>query len=106
VLFSVFLEAAGLLISYSQTGSSVASLDAVWRASPGNFFSFATATLTGVISGSGPVSIVGLGILVLMLTPYLRILAAIVYYAIVKDYRYLGITLVVFAVINAGLAFF
>ncbi len=101
---SLALESIGILLNYLQTGeSSLVVPSADWLARGGNFFGFASSTIASVVAGSGPVSLTALGVTVLMLTPYARVVAAVSYYAIEKDWRYLGITLFVFAVITLGL---
>jgi uncharacterized membrane protein len=49
---------------------------------------------------------VSLGIVTLMLTPYFRIIAAVVYYGIEKDWKYVTITFFVLSVITAALLVF
>ncbi|MDA4125080.1 MAG: DUF1634 domain-containing protein [Thaumarchaeota archaeon] len=103
---SLVLETAGILLSYQQTGdSSLTVPSAAWLAKGGNFFGFALNSLTSVFSGANPAGIASLGVAVLMLTPYARIIAALVYYLIERDWKYVGITSIVFSVITLGLLF-
>ena len=104
VALSLVLESAGLLLSFAQTGDSSLSLSQEWLAGGGNFFGFTSSTLAAASQGVGPVTITALGVIVLLLTPYVRVLAAIAYYAIQKDWKYAAITLFVFAVITLGLS--
>jgi uncharacterized membrane protein len=50
-----------------------------------------------------PLNIMSLGIMTLMLTPYVRVVAGVIYYGVQKDWKYVGITLFVLAVITTGL---
>ena len=45
-----------------------------------------------------------LGILVLILTPYIRVVVSIVYFARERDYRYVLLTLFVLVVLSLSLA--
>jgi uncharacterized membrane protein len=59
-----------------------------------------------VSSGLSSLTLVSLGIVTLMLTPYLRVIAAVVYYTVERDWKYVMITTIVFLVITAGLIVF
>jgi uncharacterized membrane protein len=41
-----------------------------------------------------------------MITPYFRIIAAVVYYTVERDWKYVAITFFVFSVITAALVVF
>ena len=57
-----------------------------------------------VWSAASPrIAFVALGVTVLVLTPYARVVAAMIYYSYVRDWRYVVITFLVFAVITVGL---
>lgn len=45
-------------------------------------------------------TILSAGLLVILFTPYIRVLTSIIYFAIVKDYKYLLLTLTVFSVLS------
>jgi uncharacterized membrane protein len=100
---SLLFETAGLLLNYANTGQTSLTLSAQWVARGGNFFGFVTSVIGSLTKGADPVSITGLGIAVLVLTPYLRIIAAVVYYVMAKDWNYVAITTVVFGIITLGL---
>ena len=108
VLLSVALESAGLILNYVQTGTSNLDLTAgnSWNIGGGNFFAFVSSTLHSLSQGLSSLTLVSLGIATLMLTPYLRVIAAVVYYSIEKDWKYVMITTIVFLVITAGLIVF
>ncbi len=101
---SLVLETLGILLNYLQTGeSSLTVPSAAWLAKGGNFFGFASTSVGSVLSGVSPAGITALGVAVLMLTPYARIVAALIYYTFERDWKYIGITLFVFSVITIGL---
>ena len=108
VLLSLTLESAGLFLRYIQTGESSVILDPLsgWRITDGNFFAFASTTFARFLNGPDSLSILGLGIAVLILTPYVRIMAAVVYYAIERDVKYFTITASVLTLITAALLVF
>lgn len=104
VVVSLVLEAAGILLNYASTAGSSLSPSGVWQAKAGNFFVYIAATLGSATSGITSFNLVALGIVVLMLTPYIRVIAAFVYYVVERDWKYVGITAFVTAVITLGLA--
>ncbi len=103
---SLALESLGVLLNYAQTGESllvVPSANPNWLASGGNFFGFTASSISSGLSGATPQGITALGVAVLLLTPYARIIAAVVYYALEKDWKYVAITLLVFSIVTVGL---
>jgi uncharacterized membrane protein len=106
VAASLGLESLGLFLNYLYTGDSSLSLSTTWLARGGNFFGFASSLLGSLASGVTPVSVTGLGVIVLVLTPYFRVLASVIYYTVQRDWRYVAITLTVLVVITFGLALF
>jgi len=105
VILSVIFEASGLLLNYLQTGSSSLGFtdQSIWRVGGGNFFDFAYSTAISAVASVTAVELVSLGIVTLMFTPYFRVIAAVFYYSIEKDWKYVAITVFVFAVITAAL---
>jgi uncharacterized membrane protein len=92
-----------VLLNYLQTGDQTLTLTSAWNFNGGNFFDFATSTFRSVSSNPSALSIISLGITVLMLTPYIRVIAGVIYYLVQKDWKYVGLTLFVLAVITSGL---
>jgi uncharacterized membrane protein len=69
-----------------------------------NLFEFMVADLRRVAAGTGPRRMINLGLAVLMLVPYLRVAASIVYFAgAERDWKYTLFTAVVFAVLTYSL---
>jgi uncharacterized membrane protein len=101
VIVSALLLAIGLLWHWLTTGSprldySIGGL---------NLFEFAASELGRVADGSiRPRLLVSLGIVVLLLTPYLRVAASFVYFALVaRDGKYAVFTGVVWGVLTYSL---
>jgi len=103
VTISLVLETTGMLLYYFQTGNQSLDLSSAWQFKGGNFFDFASRTLSSLGTTSSALSVMSLGIMTLMLTPYVRVLAGVAYYSLQKDWKYVGITLFVLAVITVGL---
>jgi uncharacterized membrane protein len=100
VAISLALESAGIIGNYLYTGDASPPN---WPAQGVNFFGFLTSVLGSLASGASPLSITGLGIAVLVLTPYVRVVAAILFYVVERDWRFVAITFSVFLVITVGL---
>jgi len=105
VSLSLLLESYGILLNYLQKGDSSLTLSPTWRVGNENFFAFVYASVGALGFQSTSLSITALGVAVLLLTPYVRVLAAIFYYIVERDWKFVFITLLVFAIINFGLIF-
>jgi uncharacterized membrane protein len=103
VLASLVAETFGLALDYAQTGSVTITLTSAWNVHSINFFSYVTTSLPPLLAGRSAVGFVALGIILLMLTPYVRVVASVIYYGATKDYRYFGITLLVLVIITISL---
>lgn len=103
VVASVIFECAGLVLNYSQTRDLSLTLSPAWNVQSSNFFSFVASALPSVLTAPSAFSLVALGIVLLMLTPYARVVVSVVYYGVTKDYRYFGITLLVLTIITISL---
>jgi uncharacterized membrane protein len=97
----VALLAAGLLWHWAATGSS--RLD--YTLAGMSFFQFLLADLQQVLAGAfRPRLLVSLGIATLLLTPYLRVAASFLYFALVaRDGKYATFTGFVWAVLTYSL---
>jgi uncharacterized membrane protein len=104
-MVSLALESGGIILNYLKTGdtSIMISPSSQWLVSREPFFGFASSTFRSALAGLTPVDLTALGVMVLLLTPYARIVAAVVYYAVERDWKYVSITLFVFAVVTCGL---
>lgn len=91
------------MTNYLQTGDASLTLAPAWQAGGTDFFSFAWSSIASVATSATPFALISLGIVVLMLTPYARVIAAVIYYAAERDWRFMGITILVLSIITFGL---
>ncbi|HXW37976.1 MAG TPA: DUF1634 domain-containing protein [Nitrososphaerales archaeon] len=103
VVSSGILAASGLILAYLQTGSANLTLSPQWQVPTRSFFSFVFEAGPSLTSNPSPMNIVALGIVLLMLTPYTRVVASVIYFGKVRDVKYLCITLLVLIIITSSL---
>ncbi len=103
VLTSVALEVAGIILFYITYGTLGISRDASVFIVGRNFFSFLFSQVAGGNAESAAIRLMTAGILVLLLTPYLRVVLSVAYFGWRRDLRYFLITLFVLAVLTASL---
>jgi uncharacterized membrane protein len=101
VLSSVVLILAGLAWHWAATGQ----LSFQYSLSGTNLFRFALANLRQLDARAiGPGLLVNLGIVALLLTPYVRVLASMVYFALVEhNWKYTFFTGMVLSVLTYSL---
>jgi uncharacterized membrane protein len=102
VLVSLAVEAAGLGY-YASTESLEVDFTSRWQTSGNDFFAYAWGTLLTLEQGVTPLTLIALGIVLLMITPYLRVLASVVYFAIARNSKYALISLFVLTVLTISL---
>ena len=103
VLISLFLEIAGIVLFYNSYGQLAISQEQSVFIQGHDFFSFIynefsqhTRTL--------PVMLMTAGVVVLMLTPYVRVILSVFYFARQKNIKYVVITLFVLTILTISLA--
>ncbi len=101
VLLSMALIVAGLLWKYIQTGGVRLNYELAGM----NLFQFVTTEVHIATLGEiRPRLLINMGIVVLMLTPFFRVLASVVYFlAVLKNWKYTGFTLFVLLVLTGSL---
>ena len=101
VVTSMALLLGGLAWYGWQTGS----LQLHYELKPVNFFNFALSEFKNAFRGAyRPRFVVSLGIVALMLTPYVRVLASLIYFAAVeRNLKYAVFTLVVLFALSYSL---
>ena len=102
VLISLVVEAVGLGY-YATTESLQVDFTSRWQTSGNDFFAYAWGTLLSLGVGATPVSLIGLGIILLMFTPYLRVFASTLYFTAERNPKYALISLFVLAVLTISL---
>ena len=101
VAVSMVLITAGLVWSFAQTGRTVLHYRIVGM----NFYRFAVATARSAGRGHvSPALLVNAGIVTLMLTPYLRVAASVIYFAgVLRNPKYTLFTTFVLVVLTWSL---
>jgi uncharacterized membrane protein len=101
VLLSVFLILLGIIWNWAATGRS----ELHYSIQGMNFLRFSMETVRQVLqSGFDPERVINLGIVTLLFTPYLRVFASVIYFAVARrDWKYTLFTLFVFAVLTYSL---
>lgn len=100
VLLSVALILAGIIWHWTTTGK----LQFEYLMPKVNLFRFMMSDLQRLATGLGPRRLINLGIAALMLVPYLRVVASIVYFAAAeRDWKYTLFTAIVCAVLTYSL---
>lgn len=104
VVASVAIEGAGI-ISYNQfTGNLNVLFQPEYALKGTDFFSYTLAAFQGLWEGNwSPFQILSLGVILLMITPYIRVVASVIYFALARNVKYLFITLLVFVILTASL---
>ena len=101
---SVLVLAAGIImLSLSANGLTISNDPTMFIRGHG-FFSFIYDQLQAKHADGTPILFITLGIIVLILTPYLRVVASLLYFAWRKNAKYVLITFFVLAVVTASLA--
>lgn len=104
VLASVAVEAFGIASYYSSNGNLNILFQPNFATKRTDFFSYTVKLAQQLSVGAWtPMNLLGLGIVLLMMTPYLRVVASVVYFGFAKNPKYLFITLFVLIVLTASL---
>lgn len=104
VIVSLVLEIIGIVILYHSYGHLAISQDAGMFIQGHDFFSFIYQQFQGKhVAGSAALFMTA-GIIVLILTPYLRVVASVIYFGWEKNIKYVLITLFVLVVVTVSLA--
>jgi len=103
VLLSVALIISGVAWQWLSTGQ----LGLKYSISGANFYHFIVSVITQAFQGKiEPPLVINLGIVTLMLTPYMRVFASMVYFAFAqRNWKYTFFTAVVFAILTYSLIF-
>ncbi len=104
VVMSLLLEIAGVLLLMRTGGSLSISQDPGLFVKGRDFFSFVYEQLSGGQSAGAGILLMTIGIIVLILTPYVRLVASVLYFAAEKNAKYVMITLFVLIVVTLSLA--
>jgi uncharacterized membrane protein len=104
VITSVAIETIGILNYYYVNRDLSITFQPQYSLVGVDFFSYSAGTLQSMIHGNWtPFQILALGIVLLMITPYLRVLASVVYFGLARNLKYLCITAFVLIILTASL---
>jgi uncharacterized membrane protein len=104
VVVSVILEAIGIILYYGTYGNVQISQSQAVFISGKNFFAFIIYQTQHLLGSQNALLFMTLGLIILILTPYIRAITSVVYFAWEKHYKYVLITLFVLIVLTISLA--
>ena len=104
VIISLLLEILGVIILYRSYGHLDISQDTSMFIRGHDFFTFIYQQLESGHAAGSAILLLTAGIIVLILTPYVRVIASVVYFAWEKNTKYVLITLFVLVVVTLSLA--
>ena len=103
VLASLTVEAVGIVAYYLQTGSFRSDFTSEWQLGGPDFFAYTAGLILSLAPGFSAFHMMALGIVLLMLTPYVRVLASVAYFGWTGDFKYLAITVFVLCALTFSL---
>ncbi len=101
---SVILEAIGIALYFGAFGNVQISHAQNVFITGENFFAFVVEKFQSVFVSDNAVLFMTLGIVILILTPYIRAITSVVYFGRERNHKYVLITLFVLVVLTASLA--
>jgi len=104
VIISLILEIAGVILLYQSYRSLAISQNESAFIRGNDFFTFIFQQFQGKHSSGIGMELMTIGIIVLILTPYIRLITSVVYFGWEKNLKYVFITLFVLVVITLSLA--
>ena len=102
VITSLLFEVAGIILFYRVYGSLAIFHERQMFLQGENFFIFLARLFSGS-SANWPIRLITLGIAVLILTPYVRAVLSVIYFAVHENWKYLVITLFVLTILTTSL---
>jgi uncharacterized membrane protein len=103
VIASLSLMITGIVLLYINTGNLIVSRNQEMFIHGQNFFEFIYKLLRGQMPQDLATSLLVTGALALMLTPFIRVIASLIYFALAKDLKYVFITFIVLAILSVSL---
>jgi uncharacterized membrane protein len=103
VVVSLILEIVGIILYYRQTGTLAISERHALFIQGNDFFSFFTRLVYDTAKETTGLRLMAIGITVLILTPYVRAVMSVIYFAEKKNVKYTIFTLFVMAILTASL---
>jgi uncharacterized membrane protein len=103
VVISVVLEVIGITLYYGTYGNVTISQNPVFFVSGMNFFAFILAEFRHSFGAQNALWFMTIGLIILLLTPYIRAITSVVYFGWEKNRKYVLITLFVLIVLTVSL---
>ena len=103
VIISLVLEIAGIAMYYHAYGQLGISQDQSVFIQGKNFFTFIYDQFRSGQGGGGAARLMTAGIVILILTPYLRVVVSAFYFTREKNFKYVVITMFVLIVLTLSL---
>jgi uncharacterized membrane protein len=100
----VLLEIVGISLFYHMYGNVQISQSKTFFISGQNFFAFILSQFQHLFGSQSAVMFMTLGLIILILTPYIRAISSVIYFAWEKNRNYVLITLFVLIVLTLSLA--
>jgi uncharacterized membrane protein len=104
VVTSVVFEVIGIALFYGTYGNTQVSQDQAFRISGENFFAFIIQQTQHLFRSQNALVFMTLGIIILLLTPYVRAVTSVIYFGWEKNRKYVAIILFVLLILTASLA--
>jgi uncharacterized membrane protein len=105
VLLSLLLEVAGIILYYREQGNLLVSAGDTVFIQGKNFFEFVWRLIQGGLNPDAGILLMITGLVILILTPFVRLIMSVIYFGWAKNLRYVWITLFVLVVITVSLIF-
>lgn len=103
VMLSLILEVIGIIVFYHVYGNLDVSESGRMFIHAKDFFNFIYRLFEGEYAQDKAILIMVLGISILILTPYLRVIMSVFYFAWERNIKYMGITLFVLIILTISL---
>jgi len=104
VIVSLIMESLGLIMYVINKGTINIDLgNENVRIKFQDFFVYLLITTLSVFHKFDSISIMTFGLAILMLTPYLRVIASVLYFIFTHNYKYILITLIVLIILTLSL---
>jgi uncharacterized membrane protein len=104
VVISLFLEVIGIILYYRSYGQFKILEDKAVFIHGKNFFYFLVELIQGEHIRQKAIWLMTLGVAILMLTPYVRVILSVIHFSREKNVKYVLITLFVLALLTISLA--
>jgi uncharacterized membrane protein len=105
VVASVIMEAIGITLYFGTYGNVQVSQNPDVFISGKDFFAFIIYQTQHLLGTQNAILFMTLGLIILILTPYIRAITSVIYFAWERHYKYVLITLFVLIVLTVSLAF-